>query len=135
MAQEKKVIDASVVIKWFVHEEGEQEALSLLKKHRENEILLVVPELIFLETINVLRYKSNDEEFLSEVNKTLWESEFHVEKLNSYLLEKASIIALQNNLSVYDALYVAIAQISGAELITADKDFKKLPNVRLLGKK
>ena len=62
MEKQKKVIDASVAFKWFdKKEENSDKTLSILKKHLLGEYNLIVPELIFLEIINALKFKSKNE--------------------------------------------------------------------------
>lgn len=132
MATEKKVIDASVIVKWFVNEDGTREALELRDMHISGKIKIVVPELVFLEVLNALRYKGHDEKALNEVNNNLWELQLHVEKINKFLLNKVASISLTHDLSFYDAFYVALAVLSGIQIITADKDLSKIPNVVML---
>lgn len=128
MARQKKVVDASVVVKWFSSEQKTSEALKLRQEHLNGETLLVVPELLILEVLNALRYKKTDREFLSRVSKDLFDFQFHVEHLNSFLLDQAANISLQYHLSFYDALYAALAVIHGCLLVTADEKLKKHPS-------
>ncbi len=132
MAREKKIIDASVIIKWFVNEPYSEKALELRDDHINGRILIVVPELAFLEVLNALRYKEHDARALEQVNTDLWEIQLHVEKLNRFLLDKASQIALKYNLTLYDGLYAALANLFGAQLITADAKLGNFPNSVLL---
>lgn len=128
MARQKTVIDASIIAKWFVDEEGTEEALKLRTDHIEGRILIVVPELLFLEVLNALRYKGASIKKLNEANNALWDIQLRVEKTNIFLLEKANELAIQNNLSLYDAIYLALAIINGSPLITADKELTKAKN-------
>lgn len=132
MAQQKKIIDASVAVKWFSREEGSVKALVLRDEHCAGKTLLVIPELLFLEVTNALRYKQRTLIELQEANAALWNLQMHVEKISQFLLEKAIEVALKNKLTVYDALYVAISLLHGSSLITADTALKNLPNVVLL---
>lgn len=134
MAIEKKVVDASVVVKWFLNEESSDKALSLLSLHGAGEIVLLIPDFCFLEVLNVLRYKRKDVNSLVEINKTLRDYQLHVEKVDSSLLEKACILALKYNLTVYNAVYLALAHLYGTHLITADAELGKQPNGLLLEK-
>ena len=134
MAIKKKVIDASVVVKWFMDEEYSDRALELLFQHGRGEIILVVPEFCFLEIMNVLRYKRKDIQALAETNKNLWGYQLHVEKVDAFLLEKACVLALKYDLTVYDAVYLAIAQLYGTYLITADKKLAQQPSAILIEK-
>lgn len=132
METEKKVVDASVVAKWFLNEQGSDEALKLRDDHIACRTFLIVPELAFLEVLNALRYKGQDADALKKANNALWDAQLHVEKLNSFLLEKAAQAALKHNSSLYDAVYVALANKFGVPLITADKALRKTPNAVLL---
>lgn len=132
MAREKKVVDASVVVKWFLDEEGKKEALQLRTEHIAGKISLVVPDLLFLEVLNALRYKGGTEKSLADANRALWNIQFHIEKSSSFLLEKASMLALEHNLSLYDAVYLALALLYGCPLVTADTSLAKAANVVVL---
>ena len=46
VAWQEKVVDASVVVKWFADEEGSDRALKLRDGHIGGELSLVAPELI-----------------------------------------------------------------------------------------
>ncbi len=132
MAREKKVVDASVVVKWFLDEEGSKEALALREQHITGKITLVVPELLFIEVLNALRYKGGTQKSLAEANRALWNIQLHTERLTSFLLEKASALATTQNLSLYDALYLALALLYGCPLVTADTSLAKAANVVVL---
>jgi len=132
MERQKKVIDASIAVKWFIKEEGRKAAINLRDMHIREEIVLVAPELIILEILNSLRYKNNDKEKLKEINENLIKIQIEIVPLNKFLMEKAIAAAVEYNLTIYDALYVAIAQINGIELITEDEKLLKVPNSKRL---
>ena len=127
MARQKKVIDASIAVKWFLEEPDSEKARVVREDHINRKVLLVAPDLIFTEVLNALRYKQNKESALHEANNSLHDIQLHIERINSYLLEKAIILALQHELSLYDALYAAVAQIHGCALVTNDEKLRKLP--------
>ncbi len=132
MEREKKIIDASVAVKWFAKEENSDIAIGLRDKHKNDEIILIVPELLFLEVINALKYKKENLEKLREVNKELWNFQLSVKKLNNDLINKAIDISIENNFTIYDSIYVALAQMNDCELITGDEELAEIPNVKLL---
>ncbi|MEK6928522.1 MAG: type II toxin-antitoxin system VapC family toxin [Nanoarchaeota archaeon] len=134
MEKQKKVIDASVVMKWFTKETNTDKAIAIKEEHVKGDILLISPDLIFIEVLNGLRYKNHSEQALISVSKELWNIELNIESFNETHLIKAIEIALKNNLTLYDALYVSIANFHGVPLITADKELYKLPNVLPLEK-
>lgn len=121
MERQKKVIDANMGVKWFSQEENFEKARALLNLHITGEILLVVPELFFYEVINALKYKKTTEESIKKAIEELFN--FQLEKID--LSEKISMMALEISLkyklSIYDALYLALAELLDIHLITADK--------------
>ena len=134
MEKQKKVIDASVVVKWFLNEECSKEALKIREDHIFGEVNLIIPELAFMEVLNALRYKKVDIKRLLEVNKSLFEEQFQIEKINYSVLNKAVENSIKYGITIYDSLYVTIAQLHGAFLITADSELYKIPNVIALDK-
>lgn len=109
-------------------EEKKEEAVELREKHIREEIQIIVPELIFLEVINTLKFKGDYKEKLEKANKSLWDMELHVEPMNQFILEKSIQLSINHNLTLYYALYAALAQIHACSLITEDKKLKKFPN-------
>ena len=127
MERQKKVVDASVIVKWFLDEEGNDKSLELKNQHIQNKILLVVPELIFLEVLNALKFKEKDEEKLIKISSILLKIRFMIIQIDRIILEKAVQLSLQYDLTIYDALYAALAQIYECPLITADKKLQLVP--------
>ncbi len=117
------VLDASVAAKWFVrHQEKERDkALALRAWHVEGRTRLIVPEFAFLELVNAIRYSPRGTEADGAAALKLLESlHLQVERLGWDLLRKANAIAWAYRVAVYDAAYVALAEIQGFPLITAD---------------
>ncbi len=129
MEREKTVVDASVILKWFLQEKGGEAALALREDHITSKRLLIVPELLFVEVLNVLLFKGMTKKEMSLVHQALWDTHFQIERINHFLLEKANELALQYKLSLYDALYLAVSIVHGSPFITADHDFPKIPQV------
>lgn len=129
MERQKKVLDASVILKAFTNEIDSNKAINLLEDFQDGRNEIIVPEFIFLEVTNALRYKKQSQESLNKTNKELWNLGLKIESLNSFLLEKAIEISLKNNITIYDAIYVSLAQINGCQLVTSDKELYKIPNV------
>ena len=128
MERQKKVVDTSVIVKCFLQEDKTDKAVTLIENHLMNNIEIVVPELFFLEVLNALRYKENDENKLNESIKILLNAKFLIIPLNQFILERSLEISLQYDLSIYDALYAALSQIHGCSLVTEDKKLKKFPS-------
>jgi len=95
------VLDTSVIIKWFRQEEVlAEKALALREAYLDGRLDVFLPALAIYELANVLRYKS---------------------ELSTELIRRSVEIARQYDETVYDAVFVALAESLGAPLITADE--------------
>ena len=118
------VLDASVAVKWFndVNEDNVETALQIQRLKIMNSLEIIVPDLFFLEIINAFISKSRFN--LKDVY--LIEESLHKMNLKiifpDHLILKNSIeIAVKSNLTIYDSLYISVAQAFEAVLLTADK--------------
>lgn len=127
--QKTLIIDASVAVKWFLKENGSDKALKIREDHILGKTLLIVPNLIFLEITNALRYKRLDINKIQYINKSLWEFQLKIQEIDEIILDKTIENSVKYNVTIYDALYITLAQIHGTFLITADKELYKIPNV------
>ncbi|MAH07305.1 hypothetical protein CMI38_03595 [Candidatus Pacearchaeota archaeon] len=128
MERQKKVVDASVALKWFLEEDKRGDALKLRESHVFGDISILVPELIFLEILNSLRYKNVEEEFLHKVVSIITKMKLVVRRIDDHLLQRAVKISLEYDLSIYDSLYAALSEVYGCELVTDDKKLMNFPN-------
>ena len=122
---EKAVVDASVVVKWFVSEENSTEALTLRDAFVGAQLELFAPSLMPFEVVNALYRASDEERFLLESSKSLAKYGIHLQGLSGPLLEKVVRTERRNGVSVYDASYLALAEHIGCMLYTADQDLLK----------
>ena len=134
MEKQEKVIDASVMVKWFLHEQNSDIAVSLKDSFLKGEIGLIAPDLIILELANSLRYKKQKEKEILLANKRIWELGIKLVRINDAIMSKTIENSIKYNITVYDALYITLAQIHGTFLITADRELYKIPNVIALEK-
>lgn len=121
------VIDASVAAKWVLPATGEtltQEALELLKRYTASQLRFLVPDLFWAELGNVLWNAVR----MGRMPQATAETALVALRARSFptvssrvLLEEAFTIAIAFRRPVYDALYVALALASKAQLITADE--------------
>lgn len=125
-------VDASVVIKWFVHEEFTESA-KLLRTHR---LELHAPDLVLAEFVNVLWKKSRRGE-ISNVTGYLDEALRLPKDITLYsmpsLIGRAGRIGQALDHPVYDCLYLACAEGTGSQLVTADKRFVNKVQASALG--
>lgn len=122
MQNDTFVIDASVAVKWFHQEPDTPQAEALEGRIANGEIRAIVPPLLFYEVANALTFKAGSQ--LKEViaaHHVLVSLPFQVTEVLYTTLEDAILIARSHHLSVYDAIYIALAIASDAPLVTADK--------------
>ncbi len=123
------VVDSSVVTKWFLSEPGSDLAISLRDKFATGALGLAVPTLLFYEVINTLRYSGAfNAQDLTQAATSLSRYRFEVWRPRGKLLELSAEMSLREEITAYDACYVALAERTGTKLITEDKDLiEKFP--------
>lgn len=132
------VIDTSVAVKWFIVQPYYEQAIEILDLFEQNKCKLYVPSTIYLEFTNVLwKYKkilSLDEiqTILTEFLKLDLIVHEHV-----HLLKGALNIAFKHDRSVYDSIFLYLAQEVEADFVTSDEKLvnavaKDLKFVKLL---
>ena len=113
------VVDASVVIKWFVPEIHSDAACRLLSARHE----YFSPDLLFPEVGNVILKKVRRGELTAAQGERLAAdiSTVAVETVPTRgLLLDAHALAVTAGLTVYDSMYLALAVRLKTEMITAD---------------
>jgi len=126
------VLDASVAVKWYVEEELREQALALRHDYYEEKLLLISQPLLLYEVANALRYHPtlSSEDVMTAIDSLL-AMQFNLITLGKSEAEVAVKIAFDENLSMYDATYLALADITGTQIVTADESFyKKLSTER-----
>ena len=118
------ILDASIAIKWYIHENLSDIALDLKKIIDEGDLSVGVPQVFFLETANALWKKTslmNELEIhdAKDIYSRLLDTSFHIVPDDDILL-KALDIALGHAISIYDAMYLASALFLNSTLVTAD---------------
>ena len=117
------VLDASVAVKWFsaAPELHKEVAIALRRRHLERRCRLIVPEFFLLEVMNALRrQKDFTEADVAQALTALEQLHMEVCPTTYDVLRKTNAISWSYGASVYDACYVALAELRGYPLITAD---------------
>jgi len=115
------VLDASVVLKWFVDENDSDKAVRLREEYYFGERDIIVPDLFLFEVSNALRY--NQDFKVSEIIesiRSLFDMGIKIVTPTSSLLERAIEMARNLDITCYDATYLALAEDLEFEFITAD---------------
>lgn len=127
------IIDSSVAAKWFFPEEEQDASLIFYQKIKKKEIRAIVPDLFYLEMSSIcwkrLRKQMINYDSASAVIEKIAEVSFEC-----YSDKELADIAFENaarfGISVYDAVYVALAEVYAAPLVTADKKLAAALNNR-----
>lgn len=118
------VIDSSVAIKWFVQEPLAAEAVRIRAGYYRGSFGLLVPDLIYAELGSVV-WKKQRFQGLAEADAVQiisdWLAVPVVVTPTSVLLDQAFQLALTHHRTVYDMLYVALAQREKCPFVTADE--------------
>lgn len=121
------VLDASVAAKWMLPAQGEllrTEAFRLLDAYGAGEVNLVVPDIFWAESGNIVwkavRQRRLDQTTAQLELRSLMSRDIPTVS-SLHLLQEAVIIAFDFGRSVYDCLYVALAAEAKKQLITADE--------------
>ena len=118
------VVDASVLVKWFLHqkEADHDRALALRNLHISGRSTIFTPQLALLEVLNAIRFSPKAKEEDGETAlETLHDLHLETRPPEFDTLRKANAIAWAYKITIYDALYVALAEQVGYPLITADE--------------
>ncbi len=116
------VVDASVVVKWFVEEPYTTEALRILQDHVGGRVGLHAPSLLPYEVLNALKYTGEfGEEDLTRAGRALVDLQITLHPLEGSLLADTVALALGKGITIYDASYAALAVSLNAPLYTADE--------------
>lgn len=122
---EPLVIDASVAVKWFVAEADSERALELARHAAARSVTLHAPEIWVSECANAIRKRVIKLRLMDR--RTALEAVARLvtvpirDAATRTLLPRAYAIAAAWNITVYDALYVALAEALETRVVTADR--------------
>lgn len=119
-----RLVDTSVVVKWFVAEDGQSEAEALIGES------LVAPDLLLAEVSNALWKKWRKAEIqIEQMHVALTAVDSFIEILPSRpLADDALAIAVELRHPVYDCYYLAMCAAMELTLVTADRRLMRACN-------
>jgi len=129
----KFIVDASVVVKWYIPEVNSDKAAAILVSESE----LWVPDLAISEIGNILwkkyRLKELSKKEILTIGKEVKSCPLRIHSAIE-LVEATLEIATVFDRTFYDSLYLALAVHLDCEFITADKKlFNSIDNSELRG--
>ena len=116
-------VDASVLVKWYApeKEEGLEQAHELYKAIQDFEIRAITSDLLVFELSNALlkgkRHKASE---VQEALRAFFQTSIELIPTDSLLIDSAVEMAERYQLTVYDAIYAALAKRFGCQLLTAN---------------
>ncbi|MEQ1604550.1 MAG: type II toxin-antitoxin system VapC family toxin [Pyrinomonadaceae bacterium] len=116
------VVDASVLVKWFVTEEDSEHAEQLIDRRFE----LHAPDLLLPEFGNILWKKCRNDDIVEDIAVAAIDAVHRREIVihsSQELLKAAFWGASETGQSVYDWTYLALAISLDCKFVTADRKF------------
>lgn len=132
------VVDTSVAIKFYIPEEGHEDALRLLEAANAGSVELVAPDIILAEGFSAIsrqqRREILDEEDALKAWRDLLSAPIYTYATGD-LIERAAELYYETGAIIYDALFLALAEESSTVMVTADgrllKTLEGTPHVGL----
>ena len=116
------VLDASAVVKWFVEEDESSEMRRIRDLYLKGRVVIHIPSLLLIELANALRYVKG----LTPTDVANAVEALRALRLNivddTEVLEEAIETAFNTGITVYDAIYVALAKTTDSKLVTYDAE-------------
>lgn len=117
------VVDTSVALKFYLPEEGHEEAVELLEAAEAGAVELLAPGTILPEGFNAIAQQRRrgllDEEDAAGAWEKLLAAPVYTYATED-LIERAAEIANETGVIVYDALFLALAEEAQTVMVTAD---------------
>ncbi len=117
------ILDASVAVKWFNQKDEDlvSNSKNIFTNLLTGEINIIIPELLILEVINALiRGKKIGIKESDKISLELFSYPWTIEPLSSSLMQETIKISTEYGLTIYDALYMALAIEKDMKLISHD---------------
>ena len=132
------ILDASVVLKWILGDEKDEEKAKYYKEgHVTGEETVAVHSLFFYEIANVLVTKTRlSTKDAADAFSLIWNFDLEVFSLGLDEFLEGISLSRKYGITLYDAAYIGLARKLGCSFVTADRRLyekvKKLGEVRIL---
>lgn len=115
-----RVLDTSVLVKWFVEEQGRDKALGILEEVVERPRRFAVPALVWYELTHVLLRVAKDLEAAQRNLEKVMQLGLPCFSATPDRCARAMRLAKRTRLSGYDAHYVILAEELEGQWVTFD---------------
>ena len=121
------VLDTSVILKWYLRDEAHADkALALKNAYTNGEIHITVPAHLVYEFTNVLRYKPElTTEQVQTAVQNLLKMDLSLVSPTSDVMSRSVQIARTFDVTIYDSVFVALAEAGEMDCISADEEAVK----------
>jgi predicted nucleic acid-binding protein len=117
------VVDASVVIKWFIPEPDSNKAVKLRDRHIKGSLTLIAPDLLVYEVANALsNHPDLSVDEIKQDLEALLMLDLDLIQPSGEFVSSIAEDARKYAVSVYDSSYIALAKATSSSLITADRN-------------
>jgi toxin FitB len=120
-----KLVDSSGWIAFFTDESSAGRFEPYLRKSAE----VLTPSILLYEVYKIIKRERTEEDALRAVGQML---KTRVIPLTETLALEAADVSLEYGLPIADSIVYATALANGADLVTSDADFARLPGVTLI---
>ncbi len=120
------VVDASVALKWLLPEPGRVAANALLERAAGGEVRLIGPPHLAVEVASALTRLCRRKLLMPDQARRLYRLYRRIAPgvvESEALTQSAMELALAHQLSVWEAVYLAMAVAEGGTMVTADQRF------------
>lgn len=118
---DKIILDTSILIKLFSPDEYDKTTQELIVRFSQKRLSFVLVDLAIYEFINALRFgKKATKEFIYNTIIAIFDLNPRTIVLSNELIKATLEIMEKSPLTVYDAVFVAAAELENIPLLTAD---------------
>ncbi|MBF8264566.1 MAG: hypothetical protein HW384_430 [Dehalococcoidia bacterium] len=117
------MLDASVLVKWFstTGEANVAEAVDIMERHAEGDLVVAVPDLAYYEVANALTGKKVlTIQTVNLAMRDLFDFKLQTIAIDAELMVEAVKRAREFKITIYDASYIAVAEKCNCPLVTAN---------------
>ena len=117
------VVDASVVLRWFVEQEGHEQAVGWLRRFVADPELLVAPDLLRFEVHGALARLTpkRDPDWARRSFERFDRLGIRMLSTDAKLFDRALALSAELRIAGYDAVYIAHAEALKLPWLTADR--------------